>query len=88
MAQTNRAYKTQDLPFAAITELGCRAREAGAKRALVGHFHQDRVVDIASGVPVVLAPAWLEHRRVLVVGQNGALRSIDPLCTSAHGVED
>jgi UDP-2,3-diacylglucosamine hydrolase len=79
---TNRSYKSGDLPFDAIAELGRRGREAGARRAVVGHFHQDRVVDVAAGVPVVIAPAWLEHRRVLEVREDGRLRSIDPLAPS------
>ena len=47
-------------------------------RALVGHFHHDRTIDVAGGVPVIVAPAWLDHRRILVVGDGGALVSVRP----------
>jgi UDP-2,3-diacylglucosamine hydrolase len=64
-AKTNLAYKTGALPLVALEALGRRARALGADRVLVGHFHHDRVLDVREGAPVVLAPAWLEHRRIL-----------------------
>jgi UDP-2,3-diacylglucosamine pyrophosphatase LpxH len=72
-------YKTGDLPIEALLGLGRKAKAKGAARALCGHFHHDRVVDVADGVPVVIAPAWLDQRRVLEALPGGILRSIDPL---------
>lgn len=78
LAQTNRAYKTGVLPLPALEALGRAAQRAGAARALVGHFHHDRTIDVGGGVPVIVAPAWLDHRRILVVGEGGALVSVRP----------
>jgi UDP-2,3-diacylglucosamine hydrolase len=72
---TNLRYKTGALPMNAIAELGRHAARAGASRALLGHFHHDRAIDVPGGVPVIIAPAWLEHGRVLVVEEDGALVS-------------
>lgn len=72
-------YKTGDLPMEALLALGRTAKAQGAARALCGHFHHDRVIDVPAGVPVVIAPAWLDQRRVLEALPSGSLRSIDPL---------
>jgi UDP-2,3-diacylglucosamine hydrolase len=66
LARTNRAYKTGALPVGPLEALGRRAAALGARRVLVGHFHHDRTLEVAGGVPVQIAPAWLDHRRVLV----------------------
>ncbi len=79
LSTTNAAYKAGTLPLGAFAALGARAAGAGAARALVGHFHHERVVDVAGGVPVVVAPPWLEARRVLAVAPDGALAGLDPL---------
>jgi UDP-2,3-diacylglucosamine hydrolase len=76
MAGVNARYKTGQLPLAALEALGRRAAAQGAARALVGHFHHDRVLPVAGGAPVVVAPGWFEHRRVLVGTSDGALRSV------------
>ncbi|MFO0724910.1 MAG: hypothetical protein U1E65_14110 [Myxococcota bacterium] len=73
-----RAYKTGDLPMEALYALGRRAAQLGAKQALCGHFHHDRLLDVPGGVPVIIAPAWLDQRRILEVDGDGGLRSIDP----------
>jgi len=78
LSTTNQAYKTGALPIAALEALGRRAQGLGARRALVGHFHHDRTLDVAGGVPVVIAPAWLDHRRILVVEPDGRLVSTAP----------
>ena len=72
----NTGYKTGTLPMAALEALGRRAQARGAARALVGHFHHDRVVAVPGGAPVVIAPGWCEHRRILVVEPDGSLRSV------------
>jgi UDP-2,3-diacylglucosamine hydrolase len=64
MRGVNRAYKTGPLPMDGIAALAERARAAGARRALVGHFHAPQTIEAA--VPVVIAPGWFEHRTVLV----------------------
>jgi UDP-2,3-diacylglucosamine hydrolase len=79
LKDTNRRYKTGDLPLHAIERFGRKARELGAERALVGHFHHDRVVDVAGGVPVIIAPGWLDHQRILALDPDGALRSTPPI---------
>ncbi len=83
---TNRAYKTGALPIAALAALGRAAAAKGARRALVGHFHHDRTIDVPCGVPVIVAPAWLDHRRILVVEESGALRSVDPVDSPSQGL--
>lgn len=75
MARVNTRYKTGVLPLGALEALGRRAAAQGAARALVGHFHHDRVLPVADGAPVVVAPGWFEHRRILVGGPDGALCS-------------
>lgn len=77
LAGTNAAYKTGALPMAALEAFGRRAAQLGASRGLVGHFHHDRLLDVRDGAPVVLAPSWLDQRRVLHV-ENGALVSVTP----------
>jgi UDP-2,3-diacylglucosamine hydrolase len=76
LANTNRAYKAGPLPLEALLGLGREAAELGAKRALVGHFHRDEIIEVPNGAPVQLAPAWLDHRRVLVAREDGRLESI------------
>ena len=66
MRDTNQAYKTSALPMDALESLGRRAAHAGAEQVLVGHFHADRTVQVSGGAPVVIAPAWLDHRKILV----------------------
>jgi UDP-2,3-diacylglucosamine hydrolase len=78
LSGTNQAYKTGTLPIAALEELGREALRRGAARALVGHFHHDRVLDVNGGVPVVLAPGWFVDRRILVAEDDGVLSSVDP----------
>lgn len=72
---TNQAYKSGRLPLEVVQAIGRRAQTAGCARALVGHFHHDRVVDVPDGAPVILAPGWCEHQRVLVAETDGNLRS-------------
>jgi UDP-2,3-diacylglucosamine hydrolase len=76
LSGTNRRYKSGALPIPALEALGRRARDQGAARALVGHFHQDRVIEVDGGVPVIVAPGWFEHRRVLVCHSDGSLASM------------
>jgi UDP-2,3-diacylglucosamine pyrophosphatase LpxH len=77
LAGTNLRYKSGELPLEALSALGRRARASGAHRALVGHFHHDRVLEVPDGVPVIVAPGWFEHQRVLVPDPDGgALRSV------------
>lgn len=78
LARTNARYKTGVLPMRALEALGRRALALGAERALLGHFHHDRTVAVPQGAPVVIAPAWLDHRRLLLAGADGALRSVSP----------
>src|SRR5687768_16901605 len=63
MRNVNVAYKTGPLPREGIAALALRARDAGAKRALVGHFHTPQTIEAA--VPVVIVPGWFEHRLIL-----------------------
>lgn len=74
---TNQRYKSGQLPIAALEALGRRAAAAGAERVLVGHFHADSTIEVPGGAPVTIAPAWLEHRKILV--DDGSLTSVDPL---------
>lgn len=78
LSKTNARYKTGTLPIAALEALGREGLRRGASRVLVGHFHHDRVLDVPGGAPIVLAPGWFEHRRVLVVRDDGALESWAP----------
>jgi UDP-2,3-diacylglucosamine hydrolase len=63
MRDLNRAYKTGALPRDGIAALAERAKAAGARRAIVGHFHAPQTIEAA--VPVLVAPGWFEHREVL-----------------------
>lgn len=76
MAGVNTRYKTGLLPLPALEALGRRAAARGARRALVGHFHHDRLVPVAGGAPVQLAPGWCDHERLLVAGPAGRLGSV------------
>lgn len=75
LAATNTRYKTGTLPIPALEAFGRKAATRGAKRALLGHFHHDRTLEVPDGVPVVLAPGWIEHQRILRVGPEGDLIS-------------
>jgi UDP-2,3-diacylglucosamine hydrolase len=70
---TNQAYKSGLLPIPALTEVGRRAAQAGARRALLGHFHHERILDVPDGVPVIVAPGWCDHQRILLAGADGRL---------------
>lgn len=85
LSRTNRAYKAGPLPTEALLRLGREAASRGAAQVLVGHFHQDRELPVPGGAPIRLAPAWLDHRRVLRVGPAGELESVDPSASSPHG---
>jgi UDP-2,3-diacylglucosamine hydrolase len=76
LSSTNRRYKSGELPIAALEALGRSAQERGAARVIVGHFHHDRALDVSGGAPVIVAPGWFEHRRILLATPDGALRSI------------
>lgn len=77
LRRTNLAYKTGDLPIPSLLELGRRAAARGARRALIGHFHHDRTLDVPGGAPVVIAPGWLDHQRILVLERGlGPPRSV------------
>lgn len=75
LSKTNARYKTGVLPIAALEALGREGARRGASRVLVGHFHHDRTIDVPGGVPVVIAPGWFEHRRVLSARADGSLVS-------------
>ena len=75
LAPAGRRHKSGVLPLTAIEAVGRSAARAGARRALLGHFHHDRVVDVARGVPVVVAPGFTNLGRLLVV-ENGSLVSV------------
>ncbi len=77
MRQTNESYKSGTLPLPALHALGRRAKAQGAEQVLLGHFHADTTIEVPDGVPVIVAPAWLDHRRILIE-DGDALRSIDP----------
>lgn len=75
---TNTAYKSGLLPLPALFAVGRRAAEHGCARALVGHFHHERVLDVPDGAPVVLAPGWCDHQRILVAAAGGRLEGRTP----------
>jgi UDP-2,3-diacylglucosamine hydrolase len=75
LSKTNTSYKTGVLPIRALEALGREGARRGASRVLVGHFHHDRTIDVPDGVPVVIAPGWFEHRRVLAARADGSLVS-------------
>ena len=72
-------YRSGHLPGPALRRLGRRARVLGAERAIVGHFHTERVIEVPGGAPVYIAPAWLMYRRMLRVNEDGSLESFSPL---------
>jgi UDP-2,3-diacylglucosamine hydrolase len=76
MRGVNQAYKSGPLPMDGLEALARRAKAAGAKRALVGHFHAPQTIELV--VPVTIAPGWFEHRQVLV-GSNLAPKTADEL---------
>ncbi len=69
MAPMNASHKSGRLPHDALLALADRAQAAGAARVVVGHFHQDTVIDGA--VAVVLAPAFADTGRILVATEAG-----------------
>lgn len=75
LAPAGQRHKSGVLPLAAIEAVGRSAARAGAARALMGHFHHDRTVDVGDGVPVVVAPGFTDLGRLLVV-EDGALVSV------------
>lgn len=78
MAPLNAGHKTGQLPRAALHALAARAQTQGAQRVLVGHFHQDTVLEAA--VVVVLAPAFADTGRILEV------KSADLVSVSARSL--
>jgi len=82
LAGTNQAYKSGDLPKDHLESLSRRAKKLGAERVILGHFHADTTIQAEDGVPVVIAPAWLDQRKILIAQEDGALISTNPLETS------
>ncbi|MBK8014043.1 MAG: hypothetical protein IPK13_22185 [Deltaproteobacteria bacterium] len=70
---TNRTIKDGGLPMPGLFALGRRAKALGAQRALIGHYHVHRVIDVPDGVPVIIAPAWYESRQFMRTGKDGDL---------------
>lgn len=70
---TNRPIKDGGLPMPGLFALGRRAKALGARRALIGHYHMHRVIDVPDGVPVIIAPAWYESRQFLRTTADGDL---------------
>jgi len=66
LSPLNGRFKTGSLPVGALEALGRRAFDCGAARALVGHFHHGHTIRVPGGAPVQIAPAFSEHREVLV----------------------
>jgi UDP-2,3-diacylglucosamine hydrolase len=79
LAQTNKAYKSGKLPVEHLHALSRRAKTLGAARVILGHFHADTTIQAEDGVPVVIAPAWLDQRKILIAKDDGELLSINPL---------
>lgn len=76
MAGMNTQYKSSGLPVPSMQALGRRARDRGAARALVGHFHEDETVPVPDGVDVTCVPGWCERERVLLADEHGDLHSV------------
>jgi UDP-2,3-diacylglucosamine hydrolase len=76
LRDVNTKYKTGPLPRAALEAVAARAAKAGARRVLVGHFHDDATIE-AHGVELRIVPGWFEHRFVLVASADGIVRG-DP----------
>ena len=67
LAPAGQQHKSGILPLTALESVGRSAACAGAHRALLGHFHHDRTIDVAGGVPVIVAPGFTHLGRMLVV---------------------
>lgn len=72
--RTNFKHKAR-LPLEALRAEGVRARRAGYREVLVGHFHVERLLESGEGITRVL-PAWLEERRHAEIGADGSLRLV------------
>ena len=80
LAKTNQSYKSGSLPMQHLENLSRRAAQAGAEQVIVGHFHADTIVQGKDGVPVIIAPAWLDQRKILVIDDDSdEIRSENPL---------
>ncbi|MBI2374474.1 MAG: hypothetical protein HYV07_10815 [Deltaproteobacteria bacterium] len=74
---TNLAYKSGSLPRADLAAFGRRVAAEGAARAIVGHFHADETIVGPGQAPVVIAPSWLDQRKILEVRPDGTLVGLD-----------
>lgn len=80
LAGTNQSYKSGALPTAHLEALSRSAARAGVDQVLLGHFHADTTVRADDGVDVIIAPAWLDQRRILIA-EGDTLISVNPLQT-------
>ena len=76
---TNQAYKSGTLPMKHLERLSLRARDKGVEQVILGHFHADKTITAEGGVPVIIAPAWLDQRKILITDEKGQLTSVNPL---------
>ena len=76
---TNQAYKTGMLPMKHLERLSLRAKNDGVDQVVLGHFHADKTIEAKGGVPVIIAPAWLDQRKILIADTDGKLLSVNPL---------
>jgi UDP-2,3-diacylglucosamine hydrolase len=82
LAQTNQAYKTGHLPTQHLEALSRRGAALGVEQVLLGHFHADTTIKAVDGVPVTIAPAWLDQRKILTIDEGGVILSQNPLIQS------
>jgi UDP-2,3-diacylglucosamine hydrolase len=83
LATTNKTYKSGDLPQKHLEALSHRARTMGVEQAILGHFHADTTIQAKDGVPVIIAPAWLDQRKILIINEDGEIESKNPLATDS-----
>ncbi len=75
LRHTNADYKTGAVPVRALREVARSAKTGGARRCLMGHFHQPARHDV-DGVTIHVVPGWREHRAVLVANGDGELYAL------------
>ena len=62
-----------------LEQLSLRACNEHVEQVVLGHFHADKTITAEGGVPVTIAPAWLDQRKILIADDTGQLKSVNPL---------
>ncbi len=78
LVHTNQKYKNNALPQGRLHQFALKAADLGCSQALLGHYHAHESLEFNDAPPVLIAPAWFEHRRILCAPAGGKLSSQYP----------